>query len=76
MKQPKIIIIIPVIAVILGMMTATLPMAPTQVQASGNPCPPNDSCTCNSQSGVLTDTTNGQQVHDGCSNDNNGNPIN
>jgi hypothetical protein len=57
-------------------LTATMMMTPTAAQASGNPCPSGDSCTCNSQSGVLTDNTNGHQVNDGCTNDNNGNPLN
>jgi hypothetical protein len=74
MIESKQIFLVAVIVAAIGL-TATS-MIPITVQATGNPCPSGDSCTCNAVTGVLTDTTNGQQVHDGCSNDANGNPIN
>jgi hypothetical protein len=72
-KFPVSMVIIATVGILAIGLTATT-MQP--VQATGNPCPSGDSCTCNAVTGVLTDSTNGYSVHDGCSNDANGNPIN
>jgi hypothetical protein len=47
----QIIVIVPVIAIILGMMTATLTI-PVKAQSG---CPDPGQCTCNPKTGVLTD---------------------
>jgi hypothetical protein len=48
----KIIVIVPVIAIILGMMTATLTIP---VKATPSGCPDPGQCTCDVRSGVMTD---------------------
>ncbi|PWU79854.1 MAG: hypothetical protein DLM72_15275 [Candidatus Nitrosopolaris wilkensis] len=67
-------IILAAVAILAIGLTATT-MHPTQVQASPSGCPDPGQCTCNTQTGVMTDhamvDSNGNllpgaQIHNGC----------